>query len=195
MKKLFLFVTLLSLSLSGCGTTKDPKNVKFPEEETFVKVQFKAKENYKFYSVRKDGCYMDTNSFNPEKHLAYVPHYSYTGYSGKGYVNTLVDVLVFENVDPSGNSSFGVHEGDERVEASEALKKVLHAGEKLTDVGISSSFIYQIEEEYFMNVWLNVNWMDSFYFYHYNKTEDKLDELFHYGTNGIKYFTFTYVGN
>ena len=71
----------------------------------------------------------------------------------------------------------------------------MHAGEKLTDVGVFSCFIYQVEEEYFMNVWLNVNWIDSFHFYYYNKEEDKLDELFHYGSERINSFSFTYLGD
>ena len=195
MKKLFLFVSLLSLSLSGCGTTKDPKNVNFPEEETFVKVQFKARDNHKYYSVRKDGYYMDTSSFTSEKYIASVPKYTYIGSGNKNYINTLVDELVYENVEPSGGTIFNASEGNERVEASESLKKVMHAGEKLTDVGIFSCFIYQVEEEYFMNVWLNVNWIDSFHFYYYNKEENKLDELFHYGSERINSFSFTYLGD
>ena len=195
MKKLLLFVVILPLSLSGCGTTKDPKNIKFSEEETFIKVQFKARDSHKYYSVRRDGCYMDTNSFTSEKHLASVPKYTYTGSGNKNYINTLVDELVYKNVESSGGTIFNVNEGDERVEASELLKKVMHAGEKLTDVGIFSCFIYQVEEEYFMNVWLNVNWIDSFHFYYYNKEEDKLDELFHYGSERINCFSFTYLGD
>ena len=167
-----LFLVLPTMILSSCANT-DSRYKKFSKDDIFVKIQYSLDDEMHYEGINADGYYMNIDEFVPNEYTYCLGRFNYTP-NGNYYINALIN----ENVYYKDNlviTDYGLGYKDDGVPATGTTKDVLYAMERLTSVGIHIGYIYETgDDNYFVRVRQNVNWLDAECFYYYNKDSDSL---------------------